>query len=253
MLVKKEYFDQAVVSICDNKTPFNITSLRRNKSLYKDGRMLFRNHEKQKKDSYVFSFYANVKKQLNKYIVSKDFIIDVEKKKNPVRHKKYNNWREVPNGSKFLHVDINNCYWQLMEREGYISRKMYLRYKNDASFKEIRIKSLTMTVSLKTKEYYFDKFTPGVPDLTIQCDNRLYKDLFENIRNLTTNLTGHICYDILKENYLGYNIDGLYLTDKDSMKEIHKFLKKEKMDYKIVVCQKIDSKSFLKGIELMSF
>ena len=268
LIYSKDRFNLAHKQMCENKQPHSIVLYRDerilvvdNKDLYKQERVRASNpsittknkKEETKKKRQEIAFYGQVKRQINNFIKKQDYNIRPIENTHPVREKT-NKHEDIKIGDRFLSVDIRNCYWQLMYKFGYINENLFEKYNLNEDYKKQMLMSLTITVSVKTKQFYFDTFIPHTPDLEVDCENQIYQVLFDNVRYTTYNIMGDIANNVLGGDFINYNTDGIYIKlDKKELSKVVKALNKQGLRSRTTICEKISKTEFRKVNDIKSF
>lgn len=147
----------------------------------------------------------------------------------------------MPEGTKFIYVDVKHCYWRIAYLMGYITPYFYEKILSSPDMKLWRNMALSCIIAPKKVEHFKDGVSMGV----ISEDTRCYEQVYENIRFYAWNLFGRLCYEkIGKENCLGYFTDGIMIFPED-LSKVKTVLARHKLQYRVINCEKVSQKEFI--------
>lgn len=161
------------------------------------------------------------------------------------RRKNIKNYQRLNVGDFFYNVDLNSAYWQVAFLLNYIDEKLFLKYKNLSEYKSAK----RLCISFLARNHKKTFFSPNGDFFTINCDNSVLKNVYQNIRNFLYSLFQEIS---LETDWIAYNIDSIYVQKKDLI-IVKEFLNALNIEYKLVLCQKINEKQFTFGKQIKKF
>ena len=234
-------------NLCKRKKTFQIEYKRNERSISVNGKKVAKLKQRNSispllKDDgkKVLNLFASVKKSVNGYLVKNNFSF---KKINKKYNSSFRNsllFKSLPNGTKFIYVDVKHCYWRIAFLMGYISPYFYEKIVGSPDMKLWRNMALSCIIAPRKVEYYRGGESIGV----ISEDTTLYQQVYENIRFYAWNIFGRLCFEkIGKENCIGYFTDGIMVFPEDLAK-VKTALARNRLQYRIIECEKISDNEF---------
>ena len=228
-------------NLCKRKKTFQIEYKRSDRHISVNGKKVAKLKQRNsispllKDDSKkVLNLFASVKKSVNGYLVKNDFTF---KKINKKYNSSFRNsilFKSMPEGSKFVYVDVKHCYWRIAFLMGYISPYFYEKIVTSPNMKLWRNMALSCIIAPRKVEYFKDGESIGV----ITEDTSLYEQVYENIRFYAWNIFGRLCFEkIGKEKCIGYFTDGIMVFPED-LSKVKTSLARNKLQYRIIHCEK---------------
>lgn len=240
--------------ICNNKTYFYNKPKEHNK-FKKSNNEVFRKFAK--------TFFAQIKRSYDNYIIKNDFQIPkVEKKYKLISGFNKSKWKDIPINDYFVIIDIEHCYWQILFNNKIITKKFYEEHLHPdfkllrnltigymAQPKKIKITNLENKKNI-TFDNNLEEFMTG--SNIINCDISLYKQIFENVRNTSANVMGFIANEILDGNFIKYVTDGItfYSKDPNVRRKINDWITENKLTSTVKYCRKINEQVYMNKGEL---
>jgi hypothetical protein len=184
------------------------------------------------------NFIGIVRSSVTRYIKNNNLEIPEIKKEYPVIFTNRLFWESIPTNTEFYIIDAKHAYWRIAFLQGYISKKMYLKYAENKEIKAVRNIALAMLNSLQKCEYYQNNQKIA----EVLCDTSLYSRIYNNIRYSSYNLCGRL-RNSLDDACFAYRTDGVFLL-KFGLNRAKKIFEQNNLFYKIEKCVKIDNKSY---------
>lgn len=242
-------FDKSFYTLIANRETFKVVKKRSNASVIMNGKPILKvgSDSKRTKEEIeaMKTMFSILKKQAIKYFIkNKNVIVPIEKKHIVV----FRNGRlydSLENDAEFYCIDIRHCYWRIAYLIGWISKGIYEKYINQ---KELRNKSLGSIQASKKVIYVKD----GIVINEFEESNELFKILYTNVRHTAYNVVGDIAKSIGLNCVLKYNMDAIFIFEKDISK-VQKWFNKNKLFYKIKLCNKVDNIQYRIQDELFKF
>jgi hypothetical protein len=199
-------------------------------------------------DSKVFHrFLANFNKQLYRQFVKKQNLISLRILHDiQARDKHFDNWDALPIGSYFYSIDIKNAYWQVAHKIGYINTAFFSKYLYNDDYKQAKRYCISFLARTNKKSYVSSNGS-----YTVLCDMGLFNQAYSNVRNLLYKII-YECVESTQNNYLEYNIDGLYVCDTE-VKSVKNILKSHGIISKLIECVKINDTQYSMQNKLRNF
>ena len=160
------------------------------------------------------------------------------------RKKNINKFDNLKTGDFFYNLDLNSAYWQILYKLNYISLELYEKYKNQDDYKIVKRLCVSFLSRKNQKHYYFNE-----NEFTISCDTSILKKVYINIRNFLYKIFNECAKTV---DYIAFNIDSIYI-DQKNLKKAKNFFKLHNLDFKLVLCQKINSLDYTFGKEKRKF
>ena len=184
-------------------------------------------------DSSVFHrFLANFNKQLYRQFVIKQDLIDLKiEHREQARNKNFEGWEKLEVGAYFYSIDIKNAYWQIAHKIGYINDEFFQKYLYNDDFKQAKRFCISFLARTNKTNYISNE-----QKHVISCNMDLFNQAYSNIRNLLYKII-YECVQSTNNNYLEYNIDGLYILNTD-VKNVKTILKSHGIISKLIECVK---------------
>lgn len=148
------------------------------------------------------------------------------------RHRNSTTFQKIPVGDFFYTLDLKSAYWQIAFRLGYITERLYLKYKESDEFK--KAKRYCVSFLARRNEMVYSGRDGS--EYKIVCDMAPIKQVYNNIRAELYRLVDCVLDDI--DDYVEFNIDGLSVLSKD-LNKARKKLSDLGLEYRIYTCQKI--------------
>ena len=155
-------------------------------------------------------------------------------------------WAKLGNNQCFYTFDISNAYWQFAYRLGYISERLYNEYAYMDEFKTAKRYCVTF-LARKQKVAYTD---PNGGKFEVYCDNKLYNQIYENIRNSIYRAVAEAREDV--DGWIEYNTDGISVMPEHAQ-EVKDRFKAMGLEFKITLCRKISEYQYLSGSKTKNF
>lgn len=194
-------------------------------------------------------FFAQISKIVNNYIISHNLEIELIKEIQSTKVMQLNRslFDNIEDNEIFYSIDINNAWFQSAYKLGVISEKMYNTYKGLPEFKALRQISFGLTTS-ETEVTYIN---PCIQKLVIRENKNLQKALFKNIKVNVYNTITECRNELLSigTDCLSYAVDSITFTSK-GYDLVYNYLNSNNWDFKVIICTKINSNSYLFGSEL---
>lgn len=207
---------------------------------------LFKNNKHKK---LALLFFAQISKIVNNYIINHNLEIELIKEIQSTKVMQLNRalFNDMQDGDIFYSIDINNAWFQSAFKLGIINEKMYHIYKDLPEFKALR----QIAFGLTTSETEVTYIKPYMEKLVIRENKNLQKALFENIKVNVYNTITECRNELLSigADCLFYAVDNISFTSK-GYDLVYSYLKSNNWDFKIIVCTKINSNSYLFGSNL---
>lgn len=147
-------------------------------------------------------------------------------------------FESLPIGTELAYIDINHCYWRVAYLLGYISKRIYDKYKDDAEMKLARNIALSTLASTKKKHSYFY----GRFNNTTHCDSYHLPLMYKNIRYFTYNTLGEIAVSI-PDGCVSYRTDGIIvLNDKQLVNYTQNYFRKKRFTFETEIFKKVGEK-----------
>lgn len=235
-------------NLCKRKKTFQVEYKRNERHILVNGKKVAKLKQRnsisplEKEDSHkVLNLFASVKKSVNSYLLKNDFKIQNITKKYDSSYRNSLLFKSMPEGTKFIYVDVKHCYWRIAYLMGYITPYFYEKILSSPDMKLWRNMALSCIIAPKKVENFKDGVSMGV----ISEDTRCYEQVYENIRFYAWNLFGRLCYEkIGKENCLGYFTDGIMIFPED-LSKVKTVLARHKLQYRVINCEKVSQKEFV--------
>lgn len=191
------------------------------------------------------SFLGQFTKMLYRQFENNQKLYDLSVKfKGASRSKNRDSWNMVADGDFFYNIDLNSAYWQMCHQLGYITDDFYDKYQDLEEYKAVKRLCISFLARPNRKTYFV-----GSEKYTVNCDITALSNVYSNIRN---SLYCAISDIIEVTQYIAYNIDGIYILNKD-LKSVQRTLNKKNLKYKLTLCQKIDMNTYRFGNEVKKF
>jgi hypothetical protein len=243
----KKGLENTIQNLISLRQDFVVEQKRRNFIVYNKKRATYIFNEKSRKPHVkldysakrlVVSLFGNVRKAAERYCVNNDFHIRPIERKHPAVRLNRIMWREMPVGTKFIHIDISHCYWRIAYLNGIISENLY-KGKDSPEMKIFRNMALACLTTAKSRRIY----RRGKLILDVSEDNQMLKQIYENIRHIAYNFMGNL-YERVSQHSLGYRIDGIkVLPEKAAI--IKRAMKKANFLFKEMECIKYDEQTYV--------
>jgi hypothetical protein len=251
--VSKEQYNEIMFAQFGNNTNFKEHTFGSRKRLYKNNILLATycpsdSIDLGTLDSKVFHrFLANFNKQLyrqffkNQNLISLRILHDIQ-----ARDKHFDNWDALPIGSYFYSIDIKNAYWQVAHKIGYINTNFFTKYLYNDDYKQAKRYCISFLARTNKKSYVSSNGS-----YTLLCDMGLFNQAYSNVRNLLYKII-YECVESTQNNYLEYNIDGLYVCNTD-VKSVKNILKSHGIISKLIECVKVSDTQYSMQNKLRNF
>jgi len=156
--------------------------------------------------------------------------------KGPMAQKNEAFWENIHSQHWLYHIDLLSAYWQMLHQNGYISDKFYLDYINKDKYKHL--KRLCVTLKNRSANAYY----PYLDNWSISCNNDMYKQMYDNIRNnIGIIMAGAI--KACNNEYIAYATDGIFVLA-PQVDNIKKYFKSLNLAYKTTLCLKNSENTF---------
>jgi hypothetical protein len=190
------------------------------------------------KDKTKIGVIASIHKEIERYIKSQNLYIEKIKPVHAPMLKEFKSFRELPNDTNLVIVDIKHAYWRIAYLLGYINKKLYKRYADNEDYKLARNIGLSTLVSKKFREMYVN----GIQVYKLQCINPQNNVIYENIRHVTYNFIGEL-HEELGVYSFGYRTDGLLaLNTPEVIEHCKDYFKKNKLLFEATEYIKVNDK-----------
>lgn len=146
----------------------------------------------------------------------------------------------------FHNIDLNSAYWQIAHKLGYISKSFFIKYKDQDEYKEAKRYCISFLVRQNKVVYH----PYGKPSYQITCDNTIFKNIYDNIRNHLYECVYNSVSDF--NNILEFNIDGITVLYKD-LDIVRQNFKDMGLEYKTIMCIKENEYQYKHGSKLRNF
>lgn len=239
-------FNQIKNNLIKKKCTFVLDSKRDSNILINKSIKLFAVSKKQvdkqdkKLQSEILSLFGQVKKNINKYIVSNDFNINRIPQNCSSVNRDTINFKSMDIGQEFSYIDINHCFWRIAYIQGIISKKLYESILEKPHLKKFRNMSLSCIIAPRERTY----FKNGIEQITITEDTSIYEAIYDNIRFFSYNLCGEIKNRIPKDTFLSHRTDAILCLTK-SERLVIDIIEEHNLSCKVIKCKKIDEKTYL--------
>jgi hypothetical protein len=128
--------------------------------------------------------------------------------------------------SNFVEFDITKAYYKVAHNLGYISEEMYLKYIDLP--KKVRLRFLG-SIATKKRKYVYDKGKMvGEPEI---FEDKLLRKVWFHIVSETDKCMTEFM-NIVKDNFLMYYVDGIYLLEADYKETLKYIQEKYRVDFK---------------------
>jgi hypothetical protein len=210
----------------------------------------FLNNKKLTKEKAI-SFFAQISKAVNKYIILHDYNIEeIKFKKDKIVYANKELFESMAPGTIWWNIDIDNAYWQMMHRHGIIPDKTYNNYKPKYEYKEVKQMAIGLVSNECSAQYIVEgKFLVDESNgqrVIISEYKPQWKTVYNNVRAMTFNVISDLVDMIAKENLISWNIDSVSFFEPE-LDKIQKYLKENNYDFKILYCQKKDKITYSQG------
>lgn len=234
-------------NLCKRKKTFRVEHKRNQKLILINGKKVAKLKQTnsisplEREDSQkVLNLFASVKKSVNSYLLKNNFTFSKIPKKYDSSFRNTPLFRSIPNGTKFVYVDVKHCYWRIAFLMGFISPYYYEKILSSPDMKLWRNMALSCIIAPKKVEYFRNGESVGI----ISEDTKCYEQVYENIRFYAWNLFGRLCFEkIGKNNCLGYFTDGIMIFP-DDLAKVKTVLARNQLQYRIIECEKVSDKEF---------
>jgi hypothetical protein len=190
------------------------------------------------KNKMFYQFLSAFKRSLYNQIRKNDSLLDLKIDFTGLsRDKNYSVWEKVQNKTIYYNVDLSSAYWQIAFRLGYISKKVFNSYIEKDEYKEAKRYAVSFLARENEMEYF-----DGREINQVSCDISSLYQIYDNIRNEL-----YKCIQEVKDltpNWIEYNIDGIFVLEKDLTKICEKF-NQMNLKYKINECVKVDESEYV--------
>lgn len=251
--VSKDEYNEIMFAQFSNSNNFKEHTFGSRKRLYKDDILLATycpsdSIDLGTLDGNVFHrFLANFNKQLYRQFVKNQSLLSLKIEHNlQARDKHFDNWDALPIGTYFYSIDIKNAYWQIAHKIGYINTDFYTKYLHNDDYKQAKRYCISFLARNNKKSYVSSK-----ANYTISCDMGLFNQAYSNVRNLLYKII-YECVESTLNNYLEYNIDGLYVCNTE-VKSVKNILKSHGIISKLIECVKINETQYAMQNKLRNF
>lgn len=193
-----------------------------------------------------FSFLGLFSKNLYKSFLDNPELMDMTVNfQGMSRKKSRKNFDALEIGEFFYNIDLNNAYWQIAHQLGYIDDNFYFKYKDNDDYKTVKRLCISFLSRQNRKMY----FLPNGDFFTITCETSVLQQVYKNIRNCL-----YLIFSELSDEtkYFAFNIDSIYIG-KDDLKYVKNTLHEMKLDFKLTLCQKINSLEYTFGKKIRKF
>lgn len=195
-------------------------------------------------NSQFVSFLGTFKKNFYSQMLSCPALFDLKVDfKGVSRSKNIELWNSLPINSYFYNVDLSSAYWQIANRLGYISKKLFEAYMNVDSYKQVKRYCISF-LARKSKTVF--QMSSG-NDWVIDCDISIFQKVYDNIRNEL-----YICVNKSLDGVcecLEWNIDGVMVTGKD-LNVVRDNFNAMGLIFKVVECRKVGDRVYeYKGLK----
>lgn len=187
------------------------------------------------------SVYAALVKELNTYILQLEGE-EVPKVKDVKLQRKKNAdlWATMPVGSHFFAIDINNCWFQMAHRLGYIEDKKYKKWSKQTEYKRVVQRFLPMASS-KTDRWTLKK---GVRiTLPLPFHKRMHNRMYVNVRNEANGIMEKVLQK-LGTDFVYVNTDEIAVIGEKRL-IVCQTLTEHGVDYKLTLCKKISELHYI--------
>jgi hypothetical protein len=189
-------------------------------------------------DGKFFSFIGLFNKQLYKQFLLNPnlFFLDVEFQ-GLSRQKNMDAWDKLHVGDFFYNIDLNSAYWQVANKLGYLNDKMYRKYENLDSYKQVKRYVISFLGRKNKMTYHIDGET-----YVIECDSEFLQKIYMNIRFCLYNYIT----DCIKglDNWIEFNIDGVVVTNKE-VDNAMEYFRSNNLKFKMTECRKMSDTEYL--------
>lgn len=192
-----------------------------------------------------FSFLGLFNKHLYGNIRKNPKLLDLEVNFSGMSRKKnHTEFYKLETGDFFYNLDLNSAYWQIVYKLGYIDKSFYTKYQNLDEYKVVKRLCISFLARPNKKNYYIND-----EEVTINCDNSSLKQIYSNIRNTLYTIFTTASKEV---NYIAYNIDSIYIK-KEDLEKVKKIFNDLSLDYKLILCQKVDDLEYTYGSDRRKF
>jgi hypothetical protein len=251
--VNKEQYNQILLAQYDNKSDVREHIFGSRKRLYKNDFLLAtycssNSLDLGNLDTKVFHrFLAHFNKQFYKQLINNQSLISLNIQHNQQsREKNLKNWESLPVGSYFYSIDVKNAYWQIAHKIGYINSNFFEKYLHNDDYKQAKRYCISFLARTNKSSYLSNQKTN-----TITCNMDLFNQAYTNIRNLLYKIIFE-CVESTQNNYLEYNIDGLYVLNTE-VRGIKNILKSHGIMSKLIECVKVNGTQYAMQNKLRNF
>jgi len=197
------------------------------------------------KQSSFITFLAEFKRVLNKQILDKPDLLDLKIDfKGLSRNKNIKYFDNLNIGDYFYCIDFNSAYWQMANKIGYITPELYKNYIRLNDYKHAKRLCFSFLARSVKARY-------SSAGISISCDTRVYKRIYDNVRNLLYMYLMN-CVKLSNNEYIEYNIDSITIMA-DKVNAIKDYLKQNDLIFKITECRKVSETEYLSDYNLIKF
>lgn len=187
-------------------------------------------------------FLSEFKRDLLRQLKNKEHLFYTKKKfSENCSGKNTKEWKKIKENGCFLYVDINSAYWQSAFNLGYISEKLFYKYKNDEDFKHAKRYCFSFLARQKSRDYFYN----GKHTHTIDCNNDFLNNVYENVRNNLYGMVRDLKNEVNKE-VISWTIDSIS-TDIKHDKAVRDFFKEKNIEVKTIFCKKVSENVYLQN------
>lgn len=195
--------------------------------------------------------YIALSKEIRQFIADYERKHKASPKSSRMRVVRYRNqevWKTLKPGDRFHALDLNNCWFQMCYRLGYITEDTYSYWKTQREYKNVLRRFMPMLAS--TKAYYRYKgkkiIEKGMDPFSLAC-----KALYDNIRAEASKYMEELIEILGNSNVVYANTDEIAVLVGDEnaglRKTVADFFKERNLEYKVALCRKIDQDSYQHG------
>lgn len=195
--------------------------------------------------------YISLSKQIKKYITcymdQNNGELPRSLKAKVVRYRNQDLWKSLPPDTRFHALDLNNCWFQMAYRLGYISKSMYHTWRNQKEYKNVLRRFMPMLSSTKAFYKYKGKkiVKKGMDPFSLSC-----KALFDNIRSEASKHIEAIIEIVGHQNVIYANTDEIAVIVGENgtlRKVVAEYFIENRLEYKVALCRKIDNSAYQHG------
>ena len=241
-------FKTACLNLIYDKVDYQVVRKRSTSDIIIGGKRILRMRKQksmsldsqQKKN--ILTAFRIAKIQATDYIMACGCKIEPIEKRHPCRFSNKELYYTLDEGQEFYYIDINRCYWSVAKNMGWIKPNTYEKYMRNKDFKLFCNMALAGIIAAKTVQIVRGGHIVG----EYTEENQLHRILYSNLRHTVYNFMGDLCDILGWENVIRYEIDGIYIFEKDIL-TVQKYFNNLNLRYSILKCEKMNNSEMLVG------